>query len=142
MNIEVASLLISIVLAVTDAYRETVAVFDEWKDHAERTIIWLSSQIETCKLHRKNVNISNLVGSSMGIFGGSLAIVGTVLIPFSFGASTPLIFAGMGIAIPGATVTVGSSITEAVLTKVLIFVTRCFKYNFPIVAIVLGYNRR
>lgn len=99
-------------------FHDTTTVFFHWKDLSQDKLDWLNSQIEVVKSVRKNVNISNLVGSGAGITGGVLAVVGTALIPFTFGVSTILIATGLGISVPGALVTVGSSITESVISKV------------------------
>ena len=81
------------------------------------TIVKLSEIIEGLHETHHNVNISKVVGSSVGILGGGLSILGVVLTPVSFGTSLGLTIVGSGIAATGGLVSTGAGITEAIISK-------------------------
>lgn len=63
--------------------------------------------IDELEGRRRNVNISNIVGSSIGMFGSALAVAGVIVAPFT---------AGVSLGLSSVTV-VGANITETVLNK-------------------------
>lgn len=92
-------------------------LYYEWRrnhqaciDEAEK----LTNQIDT---HHRNVNITHVGTSALGIFGGVASIVGLALIPVTFGASLGLTITG---AVAGGVATAsgsGASIADLVLRK-------------------------
>ena len=62
--------------------------------------------------HHKNVNVSKLVGSGIGIIGALVGIIGLILIPFSAGISTIVAGVGAGIGGAGGMITSGACVTE------------------------------
>lgn len=98
--------------------------FEELNTELERlhelrsqTISQLRIIIKDLHKHHLNVNISKVVGSSVGIFGGVLSIVGLALIPVSAGASIGLTIAGSATAAAGGITATGAGATEFVISK-------------------------
>ena len=81
------------------------------------TITKLNEIIEELHETHHNVNISKVVGSSVGIFGGALSFLGVVLTPVSFGTSLGLTIVGSGIAATGGLVTTGAGLAETIISK-------------------------
>lgn len=79
--------------------------------------ILCSEIIDELEGRRRNVNISNIVGSSAGIAGSALAIAGYVVAPFTAGVSLGLTVSGTVIGtLSGATVA-GTSLTEFAMNR-------------------------
>ena len=70
--------------------------------------------------HHKNVNISKMVGSSVGIIGGVTGIVGLGLIPVSFGISAIVAGVGAGVAALGGITSSGADVAEFGITRKLV----------------------
>jgi apolipoprotein L len=73
--------------------------------------------IDELEGRRRNVNISNIVGSSVGLVGSALAIAGVATAPFTFGVSLGLAVAGGVVGGLGGLTVVGTNVTEFVLNK-------------------------
>ena len=89
---------------------------NEWKEEREKTIRMFQEIAQKLEEHRKNVNISRITGSVAGVGGVSIAALGAVLIPFTFGASIPLMITGGAIAGVGSVTACGASIVDRVLS--------------------------
>ena len=81
------------------------------------TLAQLYGIIEELDKHHFNVNISKLVGSSVGIAGGVLSVLGIALSPVSLGTSLVLTAIGGGAAAVGGFVTTGTGIAEHFISK-------------------------
>lgn len=73
--------------------------------------------IDELEGRRRNVNISNIVGSSIGMFGSALALAGGIAAPFTAGVSLGLTVTGAVIGSLSSATVVGANITETVLNK-------------------------
>lgn len=73
--------------------------------------------IDELEGRRRNVNISNIVGSSIGMFGSALAVAGVIVAPFTAGVSLGLTVGGAVIGSLSSVTVVGANITETVLNK-------------------------
>lgn len=73
--------------------------------------------IDELEGRRRNVNISNIVGSSIGMFGSALALAGVIASPFTAGVSLGLTVTGAVIGSLSSATVVGANITETVLNK-------------------------
>lgn len=79
--------------------------------------ILCSEIIDELEGRRRNINISTIVGSSVGIAGSALVIAGVIAAPFTAGVSLGLTVGGAVIgSLSGATV-VGATVTEVVLNR-------------------------
>ena len=103
--------------AAYDCYEELRNMIQNLFEKRSLTIVMLNKIIDELNEHRYNVNISKVVGSSVGIVGGVISVIGVVLIPVSFGASIGLTVAGSGMAATGGVVSAGAGITETIITK-------------------------
>ena len=67
--------------------------------------------------HTRNVNITTLVSSSVGIAGAGLAIAGFILAPLTAGASLTLTGVGVAVGATSGAVGVGATIVDGILTN-------------------------
>uniref|UniRef100_A0A8W8JJA3 Apolipoprotein L3 n=1 Tax=Magallana gigas TaxID=29159 RepID=A0A8W8JJA3_MAGGI len=79
--------------------------------------ILCSEIIDELEGRRRNVNISTIVGSSVGIAGSALAIAGVIAAPFTAGVSLGLTVGGAVIGTLSGVTVVGSTVSEVVLNK-------------------------
>ena len=89
---------------------------NEWKEEREKTIRMFQEIAQKLEEHRKNVNISRIAGSAAGVGGVGIAAIGAVLIPFTFGASIPLMITGGAIVGVGSVTACGASTADRVLS--------------------------
>lgn len=68
-------------------------------------------------LHSRNVNISKVASSSVGIVGAGFAISGLVLAPITAGVSLALVATGIAVGATSGVVGVGTTIADGFLTK-------------------------
>ena len=68
-------------------------------------------------LHARNVNISMVASSSLGIVGAGFAVTGLVLAPFTAGVSLAMVATGVAVGATSGAVGVGTTIADGVLTK-------------------------
>jgi apolipoprotein L len=73
--------------------------------------------IDELEGRRRNVNISNIVGSSVGLVGSALVVAGVATAPFTFGVSLGLAVAGGVVGGLGGLTVVGTNVTEFVMNK-------------------------
>lgn len=67
--------------------------------------------------HTRNVNISMVASSSLGIVGAGFAVTGLVLAPFTAGVSLAMVATGVAVGATSSAVGVGTTIADGVLTK-------------------------
>lgn len=67
--------------------------------------------------HTRNVDISMVASSSVGIVGAGFAVVGLALAPFTAGVSLALVATGVAVGAMSGAVGVGATIADGVLTK-------------------------
>lgn len=92
---------------------ECSSFIKEFGDRKPRMIQFLNELEESAvQLERMNfgAKVSSVVGSSVGVVGGVLSIVGLALIPVTLGASVALTMTGVGL---GVTSGVNSAVTAA-----------------------------
>ncbi|XP_039505382.1 serine/threonine-protein kinase Nek2-like [Pimephales promelas] len=89
-------------------YKDSKAFLSEWKE--------IIDSVE--EIHRK-CTIGSLTGSVIGAAGGITALVGAILIPFTFGASLIVSGVGIGVGVAGGATSAVSNITNAVKQKAL-----------------------
>ncbi|KAJ8032703.1 hypothetical protein HOLleu_26302 [Holothuria leucospilota] len=78
----------------------------------EEAIELLREVAEKSEINRRKKNVGVIGGSSAGIVGGFLAILGAALTPVTFGASVGLIAAGTAVGAAGAFVSIGFSLDK------------------------------
>ena len=88
-----------------------------WVEKREEIIKRLEEIVKDLIAQNKNLSIVTMTGNAVGIFGSGLLIAGIIAAPFTFGTSLGLGVAGISVGIAGGATTLGSSITEGVLTK-------------------------
>ena len=97
------------------AYYMTVAI---WCPVRRRTIKLLEEQKDKVFKIVRDVRIAKIAGASTSlVVGGGLAIVGLVLIPFTFGGSIAFTLAGAGVGAAGTTATFVASIASKVMSN-------------------------
>lgn len=90
---------------------------DNWMRCNMALEILCTDIIDELEGRRRNVNISNIVGSSIGVFGSALALAGGIAAPFTAGVSLGLTVTGAVIGSLSSVTVVGANITETVLNK-------------------------
>lgn len=93
---------------------------DLWFNSRNELVSTLTSVAEEIDRHHHNVNIASLTGTSSSIAGGTAAIAGLVLSPFTGGLSVALTAGGLVGTVAGSATTLGANIAEVYLTKELI----------------------
>jgi len=99
----------------------------ELKRHITTTFTTIIQELE---LHHKNCTVSKIVGSSVGIVGGAVSVVGIVLAPFTLGLSLGLLAVGAVAGVAGGATAGGASIVELIINdtkvkEVTALLTRC-----------------
>ena len=89
-----------------------------WAQKRKETIASVKEIASSIDEDHKNANISNLVGGSVAVVGGGVAIAGLCLIPFTFGVSALFLTgAGAVAAVGGGATGAGASLTDYFLRK-------------------------
>ena len=88
-----------------------------WAQKRKKTIASVKEIASSIDEDHKNVNISNLVGGSVAVVGGGVAIAGLCLIPFTFGGSALLTGVGTAVAFSGGATGAGASVADYFLRK-------------------------
>ncbi|KFM75148.1 hypothetical protein X975_15044, partial [Stegodyphus mimosarum] len=96
-----------------------VTLSDMWCNSRQEVLLTLKSVAEEIDRHHYNVNIASLTGTTSSIAGGTAAIGGLILSPFSGGLSLALSAGGLFGTVAGSATTLGANIAEAYLTKEL-----------------------
>ncbi|XP_062585230.1 uncharacterized protein LOC134246897 [Saccostrea cucullata] len=102
---------------------------DNWLRCNMALEIFCTDIIDKLEGRRQNANISNIVGSSVGLVGSALAIAGLVTAPFTAGVSLGLAVAGGVIGTLGSATVIGTQITEFVLTRDAISMLERYQMN-------------
>lgn len=100
-----------------ESVQSFLKLYPEWKKNQQDCIEEANAFADIMDTHHRNVNVSHVTSSSVGIIGGVLTITGLALIPVTFGASLGLTIAG---AIAGGAATIsgtGASITDIALRQ-------------------------
>lgn len=107
--------------AVNDAFDKLRHGARQWLPKREETIARLKELAGQLDKTTRDVAITQAVGSSVGIVGGLVAIVGLALAPLTLGSSLiPAAIAGGVIGGAGALTAVGSTVAEIVIDKNLV----------------------
>ena len=89
-----------------------------WRPIRRKTIDLLEQHKDEVLKIVRDRRIAKIAGSATSlVVGGSLAIAGLVLIPFTFGASIALTLAGAGVGAAGTATSVGASIVTKVMSN-------------------------
>jgi hypothetical protein len=91
--------------------------FKRWKDLREKAIRKLNELADGLDKVHRNTNISKISGNSIGIIGGTAAVIGLLSAPYTLGLSLGLAIGGACAGVAGATTTLGSSLTEDIISK-------------------------
>jgi hypothetical protein len=97
-------------------YKNEIERWQESRDVALKKLNELADDLD--KIHR-NTNIAKISGNSLGIIGGTAAVVGLITAPFTFGLSLGLTIGGTCAGVAGAATNLGSSLTEDIIAKKL-----------------------
>lgn len=102
-------------LNVRDCFDELYTEQEKAVQKRQLTIEGLNEIAQKLDKRHFDVNISKLVGSSVGIVGGTVAVAGAIAAPFTAGISLILGAVGGGVAALGGFITGGADVTEIVL---------------------------
>lgn len=94
-----------------------ITLSDIWTGSRKEAISTLQTIASEIDRHHHNVNIASLTGTSSSIAGGTAAIGGLILSPFSGGLSLALSAGGLVGTVAGSATTLGANIAEVYLTK-------------------------
>ena len=109
---------------------ELIHNFIRWIPIRLRTMEQMKELETKLHEHHRNVNISTIIGASMGTVGGALSIAGLIAAPFTFGAGLIVSLVGAGIGGAGGLVLSGSKVIEIMLEK-LGLKDVCLLYTSP-----------
>ncbi|XP_020796537.2 uncharacterized protein LOC110174777 [Boleophthalmus pectinirostris] len=102
-------------------FRDEHGTFMEMFRERRERMLEVLDELEPCavKLDRMNkgARVSNVVGSSVGVVGGGLAIAGLALAPFTAGLSLGLTVAGAATAVTSGANGIVTMVTEKVVTS-------------------------
>ncbi|XP_073701998.1 uncharacterized protein [Garra rufa] len=105
--------------ALERRFMEATAIFEgTYRDFEEFLCEWENIANSLEKTHRK-CTIGSLTGSVIGAAGGITALVGAILIPFTFGASLIVTGVGIGVGMAGGATSATSNIVNLVKQKSL-----------------------
>ncbi|XP_054724001.1 uncharacterized protein LOC129234133 [Uloborus diversus] len=96
-----------------------VTLSDLWSCSRMEVLDTLPAVAQEIDRHHHNVNIASLTGTSSSIAGGTAAIGGLILAPFSGGVSLALSAGGLVGTVAGSATTLGANLAEVYLTKEL-----------------------
>ena len=96
---------------------EFLPKYDTWLETRNNSISKLEELADNLDTHHKNVNITNITASSVGVAGGVLAATGAVLSFFTAGLAAPLAVVGTSMAISSGVTSIGASLAEYGITK-------------------------
>jgi hypothetical protein len=102
---------------MNDLTKKVLMLISEWKKNRENLIKKLKSNIIKLNEVQKNVDISKLVGNSTAIIGTTMAIIGAILTPFTFGASLGLTISGGSLSAAGSLTSAGSHLANFCISK-------------------------
>ena len=86
-----------------------------WLTKRETTIQCLESKADKIdEVHRK-ANIASLLGSSTGVVGGAMTLVGAMAAPFTLGVSLGLSLTGVAVGVAGGVTEISAKVTDQCL---------------------------
>lgn len=98
---------------------ETLKEITKWKQSRDIALKKLNELADQLDNVHYNTNIAKLSGNSLGIVGGTIAVVGLLSAPFTYGLSLGLTIGGTCAGVAGAATNLGSSLTEDIIAKKL-----------------------
>ena len=88
-----------------------------WKELRENAIKKLNELADGLDKVHRNTNIAKISGNSIGIIGGSAAVISLISAPYTLGLSLGLAIGGTCAGVAGAATSLGSSLTEDIIAK-------------------------
>ena len=114
LSLTIIRIELEVVRALQTKLRDTIC---EWRGIRDNTIRMIRNIVANLVTHRRNVNISLIIGSIATISGSGIAILGFAPTSVTFGRSLGLTIGGAAIVIAGGVTAAGTSITDTALTK-------------------------
>ncbi|ROL49835.1 Apolipoprotein L6 [Anabarilius grahami] len=97
--------------------QDFIDIFSECHSRMEQFLSELEGNAVQLDRMKKGANISSVAGSSVGIVGGVLSIVGLALAPVTAGVSLSLTLAGVGLGVTSGVNSLVTGITELAVNK-------------------------
>uniref|UniRef100_A0A2L2YJ05 Apolipoprotein L3 n=2 Tax=Parasteatoda tepidariorum TaxID=114398 RepID=A0A2L2YJ05_PARTP len=104
-------------LGCYQAKRTFITLSDLWSSSRCEVITTIQTVAKEINRHHRNVNLASLTGTSSSIAGGTAAIGGLILSPFSGGLSLAMSAGGLVGTVAGSATTLGANLAEVYLTK-------------------------